>query len=126
MSKLNSKLVNISELAKIIGLLDKKTKKPLTHTIRFWETKFTQIKPTILAGKRRYYTKKQVDLFKLIYYLLKKQKLTLEGAKLLIKKRINNLDDFQSSSITDEYFRDELKKKTNKLLLKIKKLKKDG
>jgi DNA-binding transcriptional MerR regulator len=126
MSKLNSKLVNISELAKIIGLLDKKTKKPLTHTIRFWEKKFTQIKPTILAGKRRYYTKKQVDLFKLIYYLLKKQKLTLEGAKLLIKKRINNLDDFQSSSITDEYFRDELKKKTNKLLLKIKKLKKDG
>ena len=126
MSKLNSKLVNISELAKIIGLLDKKTKKPLTHTIRFWETKFTQIKPTILAGKRRYYTKKQVDLFKLIYYLLKRQKLTLEGAKLLIKKRINNLDDFQSSSITDEYFRDELKKKTNKLLLKIKKLKKDG
>ena len=126
MSKLNSKLVNISELAKIIGLLDKKTKKPLTHTIRFWEKKFTQIKPTILAGKRRYYTKKQVDLFKLIYYLLKKQKLTLEGAKLLIKKRINNLDDFQSSSITDEYFRDELKKKTNKLSLKIKKLKKDG
>ena len=126
MSKWNNKLVNISELAKIIGLLDKKTKKPLTHTIRFWETKFTQIKPTILTGKRRYYSKKQVDLFKLIYYLLKEQKLTIEGAKMLIKKRINNLDDFHSSSITDEYFREELKKKTNKLLLKIKRLKKNG
>ena len=34
------KLINISELASKLELINKKNKKPLTHTLRFWETKF--------------------------------------------------------------------------------------
>ena len=45
-----NKLIGISELALKIGLLNSKTNKPSTHTLRFWETKFKQLKPIILAG----------------------------------------------------------------------------
>ena len=46
----------IGEVTKELGLIDKKTGSLQTHTIRYWETQFKQIKPTIRAGKRRYYS----------------------------------------------------------------------
>ena len=87
MSNDKVKLINISELAKTIGLIDKKTGKPQTHTLRFWETKFKQIKPIILSGNRRYYSKKDVDLIKMIYFLLKDQGLTIKGALSIMDKK---------------------------------------
>ena len=45
-----NKIISISELAKIIKLIDKNGK-PQTHTLRYWETQFKQIKPTLLDGK---------------------------------------------------------------------------
>ena len=59
------KLINISELAKSLDLIDNKTKKPLNHILRFWEKEFKQIKP-VTINKRRYYSKKQVGIIKLI------------------------------------------------------------
>ena len=49
----------IGEAAKELELIDKKTGQLQTHTIRYWETQFKQIKPTIKAGGRRYYSKKK-------------------------------------------------------------------
>ena len=40
-----------SEVAKMLNLVDVKTVKLTTHTLRFWEKEFKQIKPKIFAGK---------------------------------------------------------------------------
>ena len=73
----NIKLLSISQLALKVGLINQKNKKPLTHTLRFWETKFKQLKPTILAGGRRYYTVKDIKVVEMIFFLLKDQGLTI-------------------------------------------------
>ena len=76
----------IGEVAKILNLVNKKTGSLQTHTIRYWETQFKQIKPVIRAGKRRYYSKKNFQLIKLIKFLLKEKGLTING----VKKILNN------------------------------------
>ena len=88
MSKISpsQKLLNISDLAIKIGLINKKNGSPQTHTLRFWETKFHQIKPVILSGKRRYYSKKTIATVELIKYLLKEQGLTITGVQKILKK----------------------------------------
>ncbi len=118
------KLLNISEAAIEIGLISKKSKKPSTHTLRFWETKFKKIRPITLAGNRRFYSEKNIKILKLINFLLKDQKLTISGAQKILNKNINTLDDLKSSSIKALYFKENLKNRTKKLLDKINKLKK--
>ena len=53
-----NKLINISELSKILNLVHPKTKKPLNHVLRFWEKKFKQIRPKII-NNRRYYSRQR-------------------------------------------------------------------
>ena len=76
----------IGEVTKELGLIDKKTGHLKTHTLRYWETQFKQIKPLIRAGKRRYYSKKNFQIIKLIKFLLKEKGLTING----VKKILNN------------------------------------
>jgi len=84
----------IGEITKELGLINKKTGSLQTHTIRYWETQFKQIKPKILAGRRRYYSKKNIQKIKQIKYLLKDRGLTIKGAKkLLDSDNLNSLDD---------------------------------
>ena len=84
----------IGEITKELGLINKKTGSLQTHTIRYWETQFKQIKPKIKAGKRRYYSKKNIQKIKQIKYLLKDRGLTIKGAKkLLDSDNLNLLDD---------------------------------
>ena len=52
MNKDNKIYKTIGEVAEILNLVDKKNGKFATHTIRFWEKEFKQIKPYIFAGKR--------------------------------------------------------------------------
>ena len=118
------KLINISEVAKQIGLVDIKNGKLLTHTLRFWETKFHQIRPTLMSGNRRYYSQKDVNTIKLIKFLLKDQGLTIDGAKKIMSKKVNTLDDYKTSSIKAEYLKNIIKIKSKILLDKIKKIKK--
>ncbi len=122
MSKNN--FISISELAKKLNLINKKNGKPSTHTIRFWERQFSQLRPTILGGNRRYYTVKDVEKISLIKFLLKDQGLTINGAKKVLNSNINNLDDFNSSSIKASYFKKEIRIKSRELLKKIKRMKK--
>ena len=102
------KLLNISEAAIKIGLINKKSNKPSTHTLRFWETKFKKIRPVTLGGNRRFYTEQNIQTLKLISFLLKDQKLTISGAQKILNKNINTLDDFKSSSIKALYFKENL------------------
>ena len=64
---------SIGEVAKDLNLINQKTGKLNTHTIRFWEKEFKQIKPKIFAGKRRYYDQKSIELLKKIRFLLKEK-----------------------------------------------------
>ena len=123
MLKNNDKLLSISEVVLKFGLINKKNNKLLTHTLRFWETKFKQLNPMILAGRRRYYAFKDVETAKMIFFLLKVQGLTINGAKKAMNEKIKHLDDIKTSSIKATYYEIEIKKKTKNILDKIKKIK---
>ena len=119
------KLVNISNLSKILNLVNPKTKKPLNYIIRYWEKEFKQIKPKILR-KRRYYSNNQINLIKLIKFLLKDKGMTVNGVKNVLKSNINSLDDYNSYSLKTEYQKILIKNKSKSILEKIKKIKKHG
>ena len=119
------KYINIAELAKILNLVDPVSKKPLNYILRYWEKNFSQIKPKII-NKRRYYSKEQIEKIKLIKYLLKTKGMTINGAKLVLKSKINKLDDYNSFSLKANYYKRAFKKKAVKVLTKIEELKKYG
>ena len=62
MNKSNNAYKTIGEVVKLIGLKSKNEKSLPTHTIRYWEKEFKQIKPRILSGNRRYYDEKNILL----------------------------------------------------------------
>ena len=55
------------------------------HVLRFWETRFTQIKPMKRGGGRRYYRPVDIDLIKGIRHLLYDRGYTIKGAQRLLK-----------------------------------------
>ena len=120
-----NKLLNISELSKILNLVDPKTKKPLNHILRYWEKEFKQIKPKKI-NNRRYYSNKQVEIAKMIKYLLKSKGMTISGVKNVLNLKINKLDDYNSDSLKADYYKINIINKSKKLLEKIKKIKKYG
>ena len=120
-----SKFITISELSKKLDLLNPKNKKPLNHVLRYWENEFYQIKPKII-NKRRYYSNEQVELIKLIKFLLKNQGLTIEGAKKVLNSNANKLDDYNSDSLKVSYYKTIIKNNSNKILDKLNKIKKHG
>jgi DNA-binding transcriptional MerR regulator len=120
-----TKLFNISEVSKIINLYDPLKKKPLNHVIRYWEKEFKQIKPKKI-NKRRYYSIKQVEIIKMIKFLLKNKGMTIKGVKNLLESNVNKLDDHNILSLKASYYKIDLKYKSKKLLEKIKKIKSYG
>ena len=84
----------IGEVTKELGLIDKKTGQLQTYTLRYWETRFRQIKPLIKAGRRRYYSKKDYQIIRYIKFLLKEKGLTINGVKkILNNSQTRSLDD---------------------------------
>ena len=120
-----SKLINISELSKILNLIDPKTKKPLNHVLRYWEKEFKEIRPKKI-NNRRYYSSKQIEKIKLIKFLLKNKGMTIMGAKKMLNLNRNKLDDYQFDSLNAEYYKENIKLKSKLLLNKINKIKKNG
>ena len=85
----------IGEVAEELGLVDENTGHLQTHTIRYWETQFKQIRPYIRAGKRRYYTVKDLEFIKYIKFLLREKGFTINGVKKILEKKGRaNLDDY--------------------------------
>ena len=117
------KLYTISEVAEKLNLVSKKNGKLATHTLRFWEKQFKQIKPLILNGNRRYYSNKLLKTLSLIRDLLKEQGMTINGVKKILKKDINSLDEYEASSIKAEYLNNNIKLKSKEILKKLKNLK---
>ncbi len=98
-NKSKSAFRTIAEVADEIGVA--------THVLRFWETKFNQIKPMKMSGGRRYYRPEDVEIIKLIRNLLYENRYTIEGAQRLIKEKgLKNLIG-EGAEIQKDFFADE-------------------
>jgi len=115
---------SIGEVAKILDLVNVKKGTFNTHTIRFWEKEFKQIKPKILNGNRRYYNNQTIEVLKKVKFLLKEQGMTINGVKKVLNSdKSLNLDELSNNSISANYnIRNKLKNISN-LVKQIKKLK---
>lgn len=60
------------------------------HVLRFWETKFSQVKPLKRGGGRRYYRPEDVDILKTIHHLLYTQGYTIKGVQKLFREQGKN------------------------------------
>ena len=121
--KTNTAYKTIGEVAEILELVNKKKGTLNTHTIRFWEKEFKQINPKILAGNRRYYNNKNIEILKKVKYLLKDQGMTINGVKkLLNSKETIKLDELSNNSISVD--NSKIKNKLKKILNLIKEIKK--
>ncbi|WP_455482467.1 MerR family transcriptional regulator [Bartonella sp. B35(2025)] len=78
MDKSSDAFRTISEVAELLRLPQ--------HVLRFWETRFTQIKPMKRGGGRRYYRPGDIDLLNGIKQLLYDQGYTIKGVQRLLKE----------------------------------------
>ena len=123
--KLGTAYKTIGEVTRDLNLINPKNGKLNTHTIRFWEKEFKQIKPKIFSGRRRYYDKKSIELLKMIRFLLKEKGFTINGVKkFLINKSSFDLDETFNSSINTS--KKDLKSKLEKISNLAKEIKKLG
>ena len=122
--KTNKAYKSIGEVAKILDLVNKKKGTLNTHTIRFWEKEFKQIKPNILNGNRRYYNNDTIEILKKVKYLLKDQGMTINGAKKVLNSNKSlKLDELANNSINADYNIINKLKNISNLIKQIKKLK---
>ena len=119
----------IGEVARQLNLIDKKTGQLQTHTIRYWETQFRQIKPTVMAGRRRYYSNKNIKILSFIKSLLKEKGLTINGVKKLLEgKNLESIDDsvnfgvYKSTNKSTKIIKEKLKN-ISKIIKDLKKIK---
>jgi DNA-binding transcriptional MerR regulator len=123
MDKLDIAYKTIGEVAKILNLKSTKNNTLSTHTIRFWEKQFKQIKPRILNSKRRYYDENTINLLKKVKFLLKDQGMTIKGVqKILNGGESLKLDEMSNNSIKANNLKNKLIK-ISKILKNLKKLK---
>ena len=121
MNKSANSYKTIGEVVEILGLKSRKGKSLPTHTIRFWEKEFKQIKPKVLNGNRRYYDQKNIELLKKVHFLLKEQGMTING----VKKILNNKDSLKLDEISNHSIKaSNLKNKLIKISNIVKNLKK--
>ncbi len=69
----------IGELSEELGVAQ--------HILRYWETKFPQLRPLQRAGNRRYYRPADVALARRIHYLLSNEGYTVRGVQKLLKEQ---------------------------------------
>ncbi len=79
MQKSPSAFRTISEVGEILGVP--------AHVLRFWESKFSQIKPVKRGGGRRYYRPEDVALIRGIQCLLYEDGMTIKGAQKVLRER---------------------------------------
>jgi len=120
----NDKLYKtISEVAEILNLIDIKTGKLSTHTIRYWEKEFKQIKPKIFSGNRRYYDEKNIEILMKVKFLLKDKGMTIKGAKKELERDYSKLDEMNNIPINKS---SKFKNKLIKISKILKELKNNG
>ena len=72
-------LKTIGELSEELGVAQ--------HILRYWETRFPQLKPMQRAGNRRYYRPADVDLARRIHRLLDQEGYTVRGVQKLLRDK---------------------------------------
>ena len=102
--KANSKYKTIGEVAKLLNLINKRNGSLSTHTLRFWEKEFKQIKPMIFNSNRRYYDDKTINILKKIKFLLKDKGMTLNGVKKALNYDDSNIDELNNTTIRQKQF----------------------
>ncbi len=123
MNKSDNAYKTIGEVAKILKLKSNKQGILPTHTIRFWEKQFKQIKPKILNANRRYYDENCINILKKVKFLLKDQGMTINGAKKILNNEDSlELDELANNSIRTDNLRNKLKK-ISKIVKNLKELK---
>ena len=109
------KYKSIGEVAELLNLINKKSGKLSTHTLRFWEKEFKEIKPIIFAGKRRYYDNKYIEILKKIQFLLKNKGMTIKGVKKQLRINDSDLDVNNNKTINKSIIKTKLSKISNLL-----------
>jgi DNA-binding transcriptional MerR regulator len=97
-NKTKSAFRSIAEVTEDLGVAP--------HVLRFWETKFSQIKPMKTKSARRYYRPDDVELLALIKELLYNRRYTIEGVQKLFKNR--TLKDILGTEIQKDFFEEEV------------------
>tara|TARA_Y100000996_G_C22379039_1_gene584287 strand:+ start:348 stop:728 length:381 start_codon:yes stop_codon:yes gene_type:complete len=120
-SKEGSTYKTIGEVAQILELFNNKNGSFSTHTIRFWEKEFKQIKPKKFSGNRRYYDEKSINLLKKIKYLLKDKGMTLNGVKKVLNSEFSDIDELYNTSIRQKNIINSKLKKIKNIIKTIKK-----
>jgi DNA-binding transcriptional MerR regulator len=72
-------LMTIGELSKELGVAQ--------HILRYWETRFPQLRPMQRAGNRRYYRPADVDLARRIHRLLNQEGYTVRGVQKVLRDK---------------------------------------
>ena len=93
--KLSSAYKSIGEVVKILNNEEPKTIKINSHTLRFWETQFSKIKPKLFNNNRRHYDSKTIEILKFVKFLLKSEGMTIQG----VKKHLNDEFDRENRNI---------------------------
>ena len=106
-SKIHSAYKTIGEVSIILNEVEPKEININTHTLRFWETQFIQLKPKFI-NNRRYYDFKTIEILKFIKFLLKSEGLTIDGVKKHLNQNKSNLDDSFFNSIRAKYLKNKL------------------
>ena len=113
-NKSKSAFRTIAELAEELGIA--------THVLRFWETKFEQIKPMKRSGGRRYYRPDDVEIIKTIQHYLHEKRYTIEGVQKMFKEK--GLKSFIGEEIQKDFFEEapqtvEMDDRTREMLLNL-------
>ena len=99
-NKSKSAFRSIAEVTEDLGIAP--------HVLRFWETKFSQLKPMKTKSSRRYYRPDDVELLALIKELLYDRRYTIEGVQKLFKNR--SLKDILGTEIQKDFFEEDEEK----------------
>lgn len=99
-NKSKSAFRSIAEVTEDLGIAP--------HVLRFWETKFSQLKPMKTKSSRRYYRPDDVELLALIKELLYDRRYTIEGVQKLFKNR--SLKEILGTEIQKDFFEEDEEK----------------
>ena len=120
-NKLKNSYKTISEVVKLLNIKSQNKINNQTHTLRYWESQFKQIKP-IKINNRRYYDQKNIDILLKIQYLLKIQGMTINGVKRFLNNENLNIDENHKKIISSL----NIKFRLNKINTLLKILKKNN
>ncbi len=117
------KFYNISEIAEMLSFQDEKKNNISSSTLRFWEKKFPAVRADKTINKRRYYSLKKIELFKLIIHMLKNKRLSIQELQKIIKNNDIKLDGKNTLSVKIRYLKEYYNSRARNLTNKIDKIK---